>query len=75
MVMYILPLVKRLVKNNVIYRVSQEECARLRESVPKVKLYRYNPKQLYPKFNVYGDIGQRNVWISLVSVYYTLSVK
>jgi len=32
-----------------IYRVSQEECARLRESVPCVKLYRYNPKHLYPK--------------------------
>jgi hypothetical protein len=32
-----------------IYRVSQEECARLRESVPYVKLYRYNPKQLCPK--------------------------
>ena len=25
-----------------IYRVSQEECARLRESVPYVKVYRYN---------------------------------
>jgi len=25
-----------------IYRVSQEECARLWESVPYVKLYRYN---------------------------------
>jgi len=32
-----------------IYRVSQEECARLRESVPYVKLYRYNPKHLCPK--------------------------
>ena len=31
------------------YRVSQEECARLRESVPYVKLYRYNPKHLCPK--------------------------
>ena len=28
---------------NGIYRVSREECARLRESVPYVKLYRYNP--------------------------------
>ena len=26
------------------YRVSQEECARLREGVPYVKVYRYNPK-------------------------------
>jgi len=32
-----------------IYGVSQEECARLRESVPYVKLYRYNPKHLCPK--------------------------
>jgi len=29
-----------------IYRVSQEECARLREGVPYVKVYRYNPKYL-----------------------------
>jgi len=29
-----------------IYRVSQEECARPQESVPYVKLYRYNPKHL-----------------------------
>jgi hypothetical protein len=29
-----------------LYRVSQEECARLRESVPYVKVYRYNPKHL-----------------------------
>jgi len=33
-----------------------------------------NPKHLYPKFNGYGDIGQRKVWTSLVSTYYTLSV-
>ena len=32
--------------------MSQEECARLRESVPYVKVYRYNPKHLYPKLNV-----------------------
>ena len=43
------------------YRVSQEECARLRESVPYVKLYRYNPKHLYPKLNGYGDNGQRSL--------------
>ena len=55
-------------------QVSQEECARLRENVPQVKLYRYNPKHLYPKFNGYGDIGQRKVWTSLVSAQYTLSV-
>ena len=44
-----------------IYRVSQEECARLREGVPYVKVYRYNLKQICPKLNVYGDNGQRNV--------------
>jgi len=44
-----------------IYVVSQEECARLRESVPYVKLYQYNPKHLYPKFNGYGDNGRRNL--------------
>ena len=32
----------------------------LRESVPYVKLYRYNPKHLYPKLNGYGDNGQRS---------------
>ena len=45
----------------VLYRVSQEECARLRESVPYVKVYRYNPKHLYPKLNGYGDNGQRSL--------------
>jgi hypothetical protein len=44
-----------------LYRVSQEECAKLRESVPYVELYRYNPKHLYPKLNGYGDNGQRKV--------------
>ena len=43
------------------YRVSQEECEILRESVPYVKLYRYNPKHLYTKLNGYGDNGQRNL--------------
>ena len=42
-------------------QVSQEECARLRESVPYVKVYQYNPKHLYPKLNGYGDNGQRNL--------------
>ena len=41
-----------------LYRVSKEECAILRESVPYVKLCRYNPKHLYPKLNGYGDNGQ-----------------
>ena len=44
-----------------LYRVSQEECARLRESVPYVKVYRYNPKHLYPRLNGYGDNGQRSL--------------
>jgi len=44
-----------------IYRVTQEERAKLREGVPYVKLYRYNPKHLYPKFNGYGDNGQRSL--------------
>ena len=41
-----------------VYRVSQEECARLREGVPYAKVYRYNPKYLCPKLNSYGDNGQ-----------------
>jgi hypothetical protein len=48
-----------------IYRVSQKECARLREGVPYVKVYRYNPKHLCPKLNGYADNGQRKVWSSL----------
>ena len=55
----------------VIYRVSQEECARLREGVHYVKVYRYNPKHLCPKLNVYGDIGQRKVWSSGGSTHCT----
>ena len=34
-----------------LYRVSQGECARLREGVPYVKVYLYNPKHLCPKLN------------------------
>jgi len=45
----------------VLYRVSQEECEILRESVPYVKLYQYNPKHLYPKLTGYGDNGQRSL--------------
>jgi hypothetical protein len=56
---------------NVIYRVSQEESAILRENVPYVKVHRYNPKYLYPKLNGYGDNGQRNVWSSCGSTYCT----
>ena len=46
---------------NHIYRVSQEECARLREGVSYVKVYRYNQKHLCPKLNGYGDNGQRSL--------------
>ena len=44
-----------------IYIVSLEEGTKLRESVPYVKIYRYNPKHLYPKLNGYGDNGQRSL--------------
>ena len=54
--------------------MSQEECARLRESVPYVKLYRYNPKHLRPNLNGYGDNSQRKVCSSSVSTYCTPSV-
>jgi len=46
---------------NLVYRVSQEECEILRESVPYVELYRYSPKHLHPKLNGYGDNGQRSL--------------
>ena len=55
-------------------RSTSEECARLRESVPYFKLYRYNSKLLYPKWNGYGDNGHRKVWASGVSTYCTPSV-
>jgi len=57
-----------------LYRVSQEEWTKLRESVPYVELYRYNSKHLYPMLNGYGDNGHRKVWASGVSTYCTLSV-
>ena len=44
-----------------LYRVSQEEWTKLRESVPYVELYQYNPKHLYPKLNGYRDNGQRSL--------------
>ena len=55
----------------VIHRMSQEECARLREGVPYVKVYRYDPKHLCPKLNVYGDNGQKKVWSSGGSTHCT----
>ena len=57
-----------------VYRVSQEEQTKLREGVPYVKPYRYNPKHLYPKLNGYGDNGHRKVWASVVSTYCKPSV-
>ena len=53
------------------YRVSHELRSLLRESVPYVKIYRYNPKHLYPKLNGYGDNGQRKVWTSCIFAYST----
>ena len=41
-----------------LYRVSQEERTKLREGVPYVKLYRYNPKHLCPKLNGFRDNGK-----------------
>ena len=58
--------------NPFIYRVSQEECARLEEGVPYVILYRYNPKHLYPKLNGYLDNGQRSLKILLLLLTYWL---
>jgi hypothetical protein len=49
-----------------IYRVSHELRSLLRESVPYVKMYRYNPKHLCPKLNGYGDNGQRKVGLFAV---------
>ena len=57
-----------------LYRVSQEECEILREGVPYVKLYRYNPKHLYPKLNGYGVNGHGKVWVAVVSTNCTPSV-
>jgi hypothetical protein len=48
-----------------LYRVSQEECVRLREGVPYVKVYRYNQKHICPNLNGYGDNGLIKVWSSL----------
>jgi hypothetical protein len=56
-----------------IYRMSQEECARLREGVHYVKVHRYNPKHLCPKLNGYGDNGQRKVCSSGGSTHCTVS--
>jgi hypothetical protein len=52
-----------------VYKVSREECKKLWESVPYVKIYWYNPKHLYPKLNGYRDNGHRKVWTSLGSTH------
>jgi len=54
--------------------VSQKECARLRESVPYVELYRYDPKHVYLYLNGYGDNGHRKVWAPGMSTYFMPSV-
>ena len=69
---HLLQLCPKVVKHPV-YRVSQEEGTKLRENVPYVKIYRYNPKHLYPKLNGYGDNGQRKVSSSGGSTHCTLS--
>ena len=73
-IFHITPFTSALTKQHArlnIYRVSQEECARLQEGVPYVKVYRYNPKHLCPKLNGYGDNGQRKVWFSGGSTHCT----
>ena len=55
-----------------LYRVSHELRSLLRESVPYVKLYRYNPKHIFPKFNGYGDIGQRSLQLWQLLLTYWL---
>jgi len=54
-----------------IYRVSRGECSRHRENVPEVKIHRYNQKHLYTKLKGYEDNGERKVWSSCGSTYYT----
>ena len=51
--------------------MSQDECARLREGVPYVKVHRYNPKHLCPKLrkrraNWIGQILRRNCLLKQV---------
>jgi len=65
------PILKIRLFQRGVHTVSQEECARLREGVPYVKVYRYNPKHLCPKLNGYGDNGQRKVWSSCGSTHCT----
>jgi hypothetical protein len=66
---------RKCLEHVTIYRVSQEESAILREGVPYVKLYRYNPKHLCPKLNGYGNNGQKKVWSSGGSTHYTYQLR
>jgi len=50
-----------MIYDMILYRVSQEEGTKLRESISYVKIYRYNPKHLSPMLNGYGDNGQRSL--------------
>jgi len=50
--------------SQVLYRVSHELRSLFRESIPYVKIYRYNPKHLCLKLNGYGDNGKRKVFTS-----------
>ena len=56
-----------------VIQVSRELRSLLRESVPYVKIYRYNPKHLCPKLNGYGDNVQRRGLTSCISAYCTSS--
>jgi len=47
-----------------LYRVSHELRSLLRECVPYVKIYRYNPKHLCPMLNGFGENDKRKVWAS-----------
>ena len=57
-----------------LYKVSKEECAKLREGVSYVKVYRYNPKHLCPYLNGYGDNDQRSLKL-LTAVTHLLITK
>ena len=56
---------------DILYRVSWGERARLWENVPHIKVHRSNPKHLSPKLNGYGDNGEGKVWSSCGSTYCT----
>ena len=51
-------------EQHLFIQVSHELRSLLRESVPYVKIYRYNPRHLRPKLNGYGDNDKRKVWTS-----------